>query len=90
MIFAPVFLLGQSRTICGFKPHDSRNYLIASGFAASLVGFSLTVPKIAAAISRMGIHPRYDYMFFFHLYVFVFSLYTAVFVYSYVRSIRKV
>jgi hypothetical protein len=54
------------------------------------VGFSLTVPKIAAAISRMGLYPRYDYMFFFHLYVFVFSLYTAVFVYSYVRSIRKV
>ena len=90
MIFAPVFLIAQGCTICGLKAPDSRNYLIASGFAASLAGFSLTVPKIIRAAIIMDIYPGYSYMFFFHAYVFVFSLYAAVFLYSYIRAIRKV
>jgi len=90
MVFSPIFLIGQSRTICGFKPPDSRNYLIASGFAASLAGFSLTIPKIVLAIGTADISLHYNWLFFFNVYVFIFSVYTAVFLYSYIRAIRKV
>jgi len=90
MVFAPIFLLGQSRTLSGLKPRDSRNYLIPAGFAASLVGFSLSVPGFIASIAGGSFSLRFEWSFVFNVYVLVFSLYTAVFLFNYIRAIRSV
>ena len=90
MALAPVFMLAQSRTLCGFKPRDSRNYLISSGFTVSLVGFSLALPNFIAAIAHGEFAARFDWAFLFNAYALVFSLYAAVFLFNYIRAIRKV
>jgi len=90
MVFAPIFLLGQSRTLSGFKPRDSRNYLIPSGFAASLVGFSLSIPRFISSITTGTFSLSFEWPFVFNAYVLVFSLYAAVFLFNYMRAIRTV
>ena len=89
MTFAAVFLLGQARSICGFKQRHSRNILIPTGFATSLTGFAYSLPKLVSAASNIGF-PQSYWEIAFTLYAFVLAIYSLAYVTGYTRAIKIV
>ena len=90
MCFATIFLLGQARTLCGYRPPNGRNYTIPAGLAASLFGLLLVVPGAANSLAEGRWSPLRGMEPVFWVYVLVLTIYVMIFLVDYIRSIRIV
>jgi hypothetical protein len=91
MTMAPLFLLGQARSVGGIGMPSSRTYLIPAGFAASLAGFSLIVPKLLLFIvSRQPVEFTFSWTLMSYVYMLLLSVYAIVFLAGYTKAIKIV
>ena len=89
LVAANLFFMAHARVICGLCRQDGRNYIIPAGLAASLFGFTLTIPTLLSRL--LGSAPTvFAPTVWQSVFVFAASVYALAFTQHFIRSIRNV